>query len=85
MVGVDVAMMVSTMREKSCIDLHNARKFEKKKFQNSVIHISRNPNDGITKVESLGISYVILTIRHNYPESYFLQNGAGFVFEIWLI
>ena len=29
MVGVVVAMVISTMREKSCIDLHNARKFEK--------------------------------------------------------
>ena len=28
MVGVVVAMMISTMHEKSCIDSHNARKFE---------------------------------------------------------
>ena len=29
MVGVAVAMVISTMYEKSCIDSHNARKFEK--------------------------------------------------------
>ena len=28
MVGVVVAMVISTMHEKSCIDSHNARKFE---------------------------------------------------------
>ena len=28
MVGVAVAMVISTMYEKSCIDSHNARKFE---------------------------------------------------------
>ena len=39
MVGVAVAMVISTMHEKSCIDLHNARKFEKsfKKFGHSQI------------------------------------------------
>ena len=30
MVGVAVAMVISTMHEKSCIDSHNARKFEKR-------------------------------------------------------
>ena len=30
MVGVAVAMVISTMHEKSCIDLHNVRKFEKR-------------------------------------------------------
>ena len=29
MVGVAVAMVIFTMHEKSCIDSHNARKFEK--------------------------------------------------------
>ena len=29
MVGVAVAMVIPTMHEKSCIDLHNARQFEK--------------------------------------------------------
>ena len=28
MVGVAVAMVIPTMHEKSCIDSHNARKFE---------------------------------------------------------
>ena len=28
MIGVAVAMVISTMHEKSCIDSHNARKFE---------------------------------------------------------
>ena len=28
MVGVAVAIVISTMHEKSCIDSHNARKFE---------------------------------------------------------
>ena len=47
--GVAVAMNISKMHEKSCIDSHNARKFEKK-IQNSVIHTSRNHNDAIAKV-----------------------------------
>ena len=54
-VGVAVAMLICTMHEKSCIDLHNARKFEKR-FQNAAIHISRNHNDETAKVESLQIS-----------------------------
>ena len=29
MIGVAVAMVISTMHEKSCIDSHNERKFEK--------------------------------------------------------
>ena len=29
MVGVAVAIVIPTMHEKACIDLHNARKFEK--------------------------------------------------------
>ena len=49
MVGVAVAMVISTMHEKPCIDSHNARKFEKK-FQNSVIPTSRNHNDEIAEV-----------------------------------
>ena len=48
MVGVAVAMLISTMHEKSCIDSHNAWKFEKK-FHNSVIHTSRNQNDEIVE------------------------------------
>ena len=44
MVGLAITMVISTMHEKSCIDSHNARKFEKK-FEKSVIHTSRNYND----------------------------------------
>ena len=51
MVGVAVAMVISTMHEKSCIDSHNARKFEKSS-QNSVIHTSRNHNDEVRKYHS---------------------------------
>ena len=54
-VGVAVAVLISTMHEKSCIDLHNAPKFEKR-FQNAAIHISRNHNDETGKVESLRLS-----------------------------
>ena len=54
-VGVAVAMVISTMHEKSCIDLHNAQKFEKK-FQNSVIHTSRKLNDENAKVSQSRIS-----------------------------
>ena len=46
MVGVAVAMVISTMHEKSCIDSHNAWKFEKSK-KNTVIYTSRNHNDEI--------------------------------------
>ena len=36
MVGVAVAIVICAMYEKSCIDLHSIRKFEKM-FQNSII------------------------------------------------
>ena len=55
MVGVAVAMVISTMHEKSCIDSHIARKFEKK-FHNSVIHTSHNHNDEIMEVSQSWIS-----------------------------
>ena len=55
MVGVAVVMVISTMHEKSCIDSHIARKFEKK-FQNSVIHTSRNHNDESAEVSQSWIS-----------------------------
>ena len=55
MVGVVVAMVISTMHGKSCIDSHNAREFVKK-FQNSVIHTSRNHNDKIAEVSQWWIS-----------------------------
>ena len=74
MVGVAVAMVISTMHEKSCIDSHNARKFEKSpKIQSfaSFIRTTRNHNDEIAEVSPSWISYVIITIRRNYPESYF--------------
>ena len=40
MVGVAVAMVISTMHEKSCIDLHNARKFEKSSKIQSFKHLA---------------------------------------------
>ena len=42
MVGVAVAMVISTMHEKSCIDSHNAQKFEKKVPNFSLSHISQS-------------------------------------------
>ena len=80
MVGVAVAMVISTMHEKSCIDSHNARKFEKK-FQNSVIHTSRNHNDEIAEIS------VMNSLRyHNYATHYsqssFIQNRARIL--IWI-
>ena len=38
MVGVVVAMVISTMHEKSCIDSHNARVFEKSSKIQSFTH-----------------------------------------------
>ena len=38
MVGVAVAMVIYTMHEKSCIDSHNARKFEKSSKIQSFTH-----------------------------------------------
>ena len=55
MVGVAVAIVISTMHEKSCIDSHNARNIWIK-FQNSVIHTSRNHNDEIAEVSQSWIS-----------------------------
>ena len=40
MVGVAVAMVISTMHEKSCIDSHNARKFEKSSKIQSFTHLA---------------------------------------------
>ena len=40
MVGVAVAMVISTMHEKSCIDSHNARKFEKNSKIQSFTHLA---------------------------------------------
>ena len=39
-VGVVVAMVISTMHEKSCIDLHNAREFEKSSKIQSFTHLA---------------------------------------------
>ena len=55
MVGMTVVVVVSTMHEKSCIISHDAGKFEKKKFQNWVIHTSRNDNDNIAEALQLCI------------------------------
>ena len=54
MVDAAVVMVISTMHEKSCIELHNAWKF-KKKFQNSVIHTSRS-HDEIVEASLVWIS-----------------------------
>ena len=40
MVGVVVAMVISTMHEKSCIDSHNAREFEKSSKIQSFKHLA---------------------------------------------
>ena len=40
MVGVAVAMVISTMHEKSCIDSHNARKFEQSSKIQSFTHLA---------------------------------------------
>ena len=40
MVGVAIAMVISTMHEKPCIDSHNARKFEKNSNGQSLTHLA---------------------------------------------
>ena len=40
MIGVAVAMVISTMHEKSCIDSHNTRKFEKSSKIQSFTHLA---------------------------------------------
>ena len=40
MIGVVVANVISTMHEKSCIDSHNARKFEKSSKIQSFTHLA---------------------------------------------
>ena len=54
-----------------------------KKFQNSVIHTSRNHNDEIAEVSQSCISYVIKTIQPNYSKIYFLQNWVRIL--IWIV
>ena len=41
MVGVAVAMVISTMHAKSCIDSHNAREFEKSSKIQSFTHLAK--------------------------------------------
>ena len=40
MVGVAVAVVISTKHKKSCIDSHNARKFEKSSKIKSFVHLA---------------------------------------------
>ena len=40
MVGVVVAMVISTMHENSCLDSHNAREFEKSSKIQSFTHLA---------------------------------------------
>ena len=47
-VGVAVAMVIFTVHEKACLDFDIARNSEKK-FQNPVIHTSRNHIDEIAE------------------------------------
>ena len=69
MVGVFVCMVISTMHGKSCIDSHNARKFEKRfKFQ-SFTHLAVAMKK-LRKCHSH--EFLKLTKRSNYSESYFL-------------
>ena len=51
--------------KKSYIDLHNARKFEK--LQNTDIHISRDHNNKIVKVSSIG------RLKLSLPNDAFIQ------------
>ena len=60
MVGVVVAMAISTMHDRFAQCMENW-----KKFQNSVIHTSRNHNDEIVEVSQSLISY------HNYTTQLF--------------
>ena len=84
MVGVVVAMVISTMHEQSCIYSHNARKFEKSSKIQSVILVYHN--DEIAEVSKSWISQVIITIRRNYPEKVFSYKiEPGVLFELSLI
>ena len=77
MVGVAVSMVISTMHVKPYIDSHKAQKNEKKKRSKSQSQ-SQSWNWGCFIVVK-----VIITIRHNYSESYFLQNRTRFL--TWII
>ena len=46
-------------------------------FQNSAIHISRNHNDEIAKSSLIHVSWIVLTIRHNYSASDFLHSNRN--------
>ena len=75
MVGVAVALMTSTMLEKSCIDLHNALKFEKQ-FQNSVTHkVECRHNDNALSEHIMALSTDVY-MRHSTSMSYFLLSGV---------
>ena len=75
MVGLAVAMVISTMHEKACIDSHNVRKFEKSSkiqlFTHLVITMMR-----LRKYHRHYFFEVIITMRPNYSEINFLQYWA---------
>ena len=69
MVHGAVAMAIPTMPEKSCIDLHNARLFEKYSEIQSFINLAIE----IPKVSLMLVSWIVSTVRRNYSASYFVH------------
>ena len=80
--GMAVSIVISTIHEKACTDVHSAQKFEK---QNWVIHRSCNHNEKIGKLWLIWIFLITFIIHCNYSASYFSHNWPEFTFEVELI
>ena len=82
MVGVAVAMVISTMHEKSCIDLHNARKFEKSSKIQSFKHLAITMMK-LRKYHSHELLKLLQLYDAIIQKVIFLQNWARIL--IWII
>ena len=82
MASVAVAMVISTMHDKSCIDLHNARKFEKNSKIQSFTHLA------ITMIKLLKYhSHEFLKLSYNaiIQKIFSYKIEPEFLFELSLI
>ena len=80
MVGVVVAMVISTMHEKSCIDLHNARKFEKSSKIQSFTHLAitmmklwKYHSHGFIKLSKLYNAIIQKVMSHKIEQEFLFE------------
>ena len=84
MVGVVVAMVISTMHEKSCIDSHNARKFKKSSKIQSFTHLAITMMK-LWKYHSHAFFKLSLLYDASIQKVISYKTEAEFLFELSLI